>query len=211
MAKKQPKYKWKTISIPVNKINPTPENYKLKTDEGQDRFDKSVDLYGRAGAVIVNAKEKDGSYTLINGNTNVDKAKELGEKYIDASVPNKKLSPKEFKEFAAMFDAIRAGEVDVLRIKEEIGTTADFFKRWNWEPPTKVLKNLAQLEKAQIIPNGKKAKKEVEEAQTRPITLLFVADESEEYIRLAESLYTRFKADNVTDLSLKVLRYVKKH
>lgn len=210
MAKK-PKFTWKVIRIPINKIKPTPNNFKLKTDEGQSMFNTSVDKFGRAGAVIVNAKNSDGTYYLINGNTNIDKAKELGEKTVDASVPNRKLTPKEFEEFAAMFDAIRAGDVDVFRIKEELGKTSDFYKTWGWAPPEKVLKNLAELEKAEIKarPNGKEKVKE--EIVTRPITLLFKSEESEEFIQIGESLYSRFKVDNITDLALKVFKYVKKH
>lgn len=209
---KKPRFTWRVIQIAINKIKPTPNNYKLKTEEGQKQFDTSVSKYGRAGAVIVNAKESGGFYTLINGNTNIEKAKKLGERYVDASVPNKKLSPKEFIEFAAMFDAIRAGEVDVLRIKEELGTTGDFFKTWGWEAPEKVLKNLAALEKAEIRPQAKGAKKEEKkEIAMKHITLLFKTEEGEEFIRIGESLYTRFKVDNITDLALKVFQYVKKH
>ncbi|SRR5258706_1696787 len=208
---KKPKFTWKVIRIPISKIKPTPNNFKLKTDEGQSMFNTSVDKFGRAGAVIVNAKNPDGSYYLINGNTNIDKAKELKETYVDASVPNRKLTPKEFEEFAAMFDAIRAGEVDIFRIKEELGTTSDFYKRWGWTSPEKVLKNLAELEKVEIKgrPNGKKEIKS--EAITRPLTLLFRAEENEEFIQIGESLYARFKVDNITDLALKIMRYVKKH
>jgi hypothetical protein len=110
-----------------------------------------------------------------------------------------------------MFDAIRAGEVDIFRIKEELGTTSDFFKTWGWTPPEKVLKNLAELEKAEIKarPNGKKEVKP--EATTKPLTLLFRAEENAEYIQTGESMYARFKVDNITDLSFKIMRYVKKH
>jgi len=120
--------KWKNVEVLVSLIKPTPNNFKLKTEDGTARFKTSVNEYGLAGAVILNA-----DYTLIDGNTRVEKAKELGHKKIWASMPDRKLSAKEFTEFAAMYDMARAGEVDVLRIKEELGDTASFFKKWGFE------------------------------------------------------------------------------
>lgn len=200
----KPKFTWKTIRVAISKIKPTPNNFKLKTEDGLARFNKSVEKYGRAGAVIINA-----DYTLINGNTNVEKAKELGEKFIDASIPNKKLSSKEFTEFAAMFDFARAGEVDLLRIKEELGTTDSFFKNWGMELPSVALSKLAELEANEKVVNPTGARKipdNVKEVPLKPITLMLTADESTEYIKTGESLYKQYKVDNITDLSFKLMK-----
>lgn len=208
MKQVKPKFIWKTVKVAIAKIKPTPNNFKLKTEAGLARFNHSVAKYGRAGAVILNA-----DYTLINGNTNIEKAKELGEKFVDASMPDKKLSPKEFTEFAAMFDAAAAGEVDYLRIKEELGTSASFFKSWGLEMPGTALAKLAELEKNEKVINPTAARKIAEPAKEitmRPITLIFTPEQSAEYLRLAESLYKAYKVDNVTDLSLKVMRNAKR-
>lgn len=206
MAKLKP-IKWKTVSVPVSKIKPTPNNFKLKTEDGTARFNTSVEKYGLAGAVILNA-----DFTLIDGNNRWQKAKEQGLKNIDASMPDRKLTPKEFTEFAAMYDMARAGEVDVLRIKQELGTTASFFKDWGFEMPKASLDKLAELEKNEAIinPMAKKSKEETKEVETSRITLIFTPEEAREYLQLAESLYAKFKVDNVTDLSLKALRFIKK-
>lgn len=199
---------WSTVSVDISKIKPTPNNFKLKTEDGTARFKTSVEKYGLAGAVILNS-----DYTLIDGNTRWEKAKELGKKKIDASMPDRKLTPKEFTEFAAMYDMARAGEVDVLRIKNELGTSADFFKTWGFELPQKALDKLAELEKNEntINPTATRTKDApVQELATARITLLFTQEEANEYIRIAESLYTKYKVDNVTDLSLKILRVAKK-
>jgi len=199
---------WSVIKIDISKIKPTPNNFKLKTEDGTARFKTSVDSYGLAGAVILNA-----DYTLIDGNTRVEKAKELGIKKIDASMPNRKLTPKEFSEFSAMYDMARAGEVDVLRIKEELGDTAAFFKKWGFDMPQVALAKLAEMEKNEKVINPTAARKiadEAKEIETARITLLFTPPEADEYIKLCESLYKQFKTDNVTDLSLKVMRYVRK-
>jgi hypothetical protein len=199
---------WKVRSVPISKIKPTPNNFKLKTEVGLGRFRHSMQKYGLAGAVILNA-----DFTLIDGNSRIDEAKEYGIKAVDASLPSRKLTPKEFNEFAAMYDFARAGEVDVLRIQEELGTSKDFFKAWGMEMPEKALSKLAEMEKNDKVVNPTQARK-IDEKQreiaTSRIALSFTPEEANEYIRLAESLYARFKVDNVTDLSLKVLRYVKK-
>jgi len=206
--KNKPQIQWSVIKIDISKIKPTPNNFKLKTEDGTARFKTSVDSYGLAGAVILNA-----DYTLIDGNTRVEKAKELGIKKIDASIPNRKLTPKEFSEFSAMYDMARAGEVDVLRIKEELGDTAAFFKKWGFDMPQVALAKLAEMEKNEKVINPTAARKiadEAKEIETARITLLFTPPEADEYIKLCESLYKQFKTDNVTDLSLKVMRYVRK-
>lgn len=42
--------KWKVIEVEIAKIKPTPNNFKLKTEDGTARFKTSVDNYGLAGA-----------------------------------------------------------------------------------------------------------------------------------------------------------------
>jgi hypothetical protein len=205
---KKSNIQWSVIKIDVSKIKPTPNNFKLKTEDGTERFKTSVDTYGLAGAVILNA-----DYTLIDGNTRVEKAKEKGIKKIDASIPNRKLTPKEFADFSAMYDMARAGEVDILRIKEELGTTDDWFKKWGFDLPSVALAKLAEMEKNEKVINptaSRKIAEDAKEVETSRITLLFTPDEAEECLKLAESLYKPFKTDNITDLVLKVLRQVRK-
>lgn len=202
---KQP-INWRTIKVKKSLIKPTPNNFKLKTQEGLARLDTSLERYGMAGSLILN---KD--LTLINGNSRWEKA--LKDKTIilmECSVPDRQLTPKEFTEFAAMFDFAVAGEVDLVRIKEELGTHDSFFKAWGIPIPTKALNKLAELEAKESVinPTQAKAKAGPKEIPTSRITLLFVKEEYEEYLKLAESLYSYFKVDNVTDLSLVVLRRI---
>lgn len=198
---------WKTIRVLTSQIKPTPNNFKLKTEEGLARLETSLERYGMAGSVILN---KD--LTLINGNSRWEKAKTKGIKYLEGSIPDRMLTAKEFTEFAAMFDFAVAGEVDLVRIKEELGTTDSFFKAWNIPIPTKALNKLAELEakEAVINPTQAKAKAGPKEIATSRITLLFVKEEYDEYLRIAEQLYAYFKTDNVTDLSLIALRHLHK-
>lgn len=199
---------WKVVRVPVSKIKPTPNNYKLKTEDGTARFNTSIKKYGLAGAVILNA-----DFTLIDGNTRWEKAKELKEKTIDASMPSRKLTPKEFQEFSAMYDMARAGEVDVLRIKEELGTSKDFFKTWGFELPKTALNKLAELEANEAVVNPTASRKiapEAREIPLRQVNLLFTAEEAEKFLNAAESIYQKFKVDNVTDLCMKLVIAAKK-
>jgi hypothetical protein len=197
--------KWKVIEVEVSKVKPTPGNFKLKTEDGSARFKTSVDNFGLAGSIVINT-----DYVLIDGNTRLEKAKELGHKKIWASIPDRKLTPKEFKTFAAMYDFARAGEVDTKRIAEELGTTESFFKQWGMQIPMEAVKALEQLEQNEnnVTPNAKKAEVKTEANLFRPVTLAFKASEADEFLNLAEKLYAKFKVNNVTDLSLKAFKYL---
>jgi len=197
--------KWKAVEVLISKIKPTPNNFKLKTEIGGVRFKNSVDNFGLAGAVIINS-----DYTIIDGNTRVEKAKELGEKKVWASIPDRKLTPKEFTEFAAMYDFAKAGEVDIERIKDELGTTESFFKSWGVDIPMKAQQKLKEMENAKIEARPSLKKEEqFKELNYKPLTLSFNVKDADEYIALAESLYSKFKVDNVTDLSIAALQFIK--
>lgn len=203
--KKAKQIKWRAVEVLISKIKPTPNNFKLKTEEGLSRFKHSVESYGLAGVVILNT-----DYTLIDGNTRIEKAKELGEKKIWASIPDRKLTPKEFTEFAAMYDFAKAGEVDIERIKDELGSTESFFKSWGIDIPMKAQESLKNLETQKIQPRVKK-EEAFKELNYKPLTLSFNVKDADEYLSIAESLYKHFKTDNLTDLSLLALRYVRKN
>jgi len=204
--KKSKQIKWKAVEVLISKIKPTPNNFKLKTEEGLSRFKHSVESYGLAGVVILNT-----DYTLIDGNTRIEKAKELGEKKVWASIPDRKLTSKEFTEFAAMYDFAKAGEVDIERIKDELGNTESFFKSWGMDIPMKAQQKLKEMENAKIEarPSLKKGEK-FTELNYKPLTLSFNVKDADEYLSIAESLYKHFKTDNLTDLSLLALKFVRK-
>lgn len=198
---------WKVVQVAISKIKPTPNNFKLKTEEGLSRFKHSVEKFGLAGSVIINT-----DFTLIDGNTRLEKAKELNHKKIWAAMPDRKLTPKEFNEFSAMYDMAKAGEVDLDRIKNELGTHEQFFKDWGLELPKEAINKLTEMElnEANIKPRTAKEVQISESNQLARITLLFDKAQAEEYLRIAESLYAKFKVDNITDLSLAALRFIKK-
>ncbi len=197
--------KWRSVEVLISKIKPTPNNFKLKTEVGGLRFKASVDNFGLAGTVIINS-----DYTLIDGNSRVEKAKELGHKKIWVSMPDRKLTPKEFTEFAAMYDFAKAGEVDIERIKDELGNTESFFKSWGMDIPMKAQQKLKEMENAKIEARpALKKEEQFKELNYKPLTLSFNVKDADEYLSIAESLYKHFKTDNLTDLSLLVLKFVR--
>ncbi len=203
---KQANIKWKVIEVELSKIKPTPNNFKLKTEDGTARFNTSVDNYGLAGSVILNL-----DLTLIDGNTRVEQAKKMGMKKIAASIPSRKLTAKEFTEFSAMYDMARAGEVDVKRIKDELGTTASFFKKWGIEIPKVSLNKLAEMEmQDKVINPTAKRDVTVKEISTRQLTLIYTSEEAEFVVNTAESLYSKLKVDNLSDLMIRLVKDAKK-
>jgi hypothetical protein len=203
---KQVSIKWKVIEVELSKIKPTPNNFKLKTEDGSARFKTSVDNYGLAGSVILNL-----DLTLIDGNTRVEEAKRMGMKKIFASIPSRKLTAREFTEFAAMYDMARAGEVDIKRIKDELGTTESFFKKWGIEMPKVSLNKLAELEMQDKVVNPT-AKRDtgIKEIATRQLTLVYTNQEAEEVITMAEAIYSKLKVTNLSDLVYKLIKDAKK-
>ena len=194
------KINWKIKEFLISEIKPTPNNFKIRIEDGAARFEASVKNYGLAGSVIINRDK-----TLIDGNSRLEKAKKMGMKKIWASFPDRQLTAREFTEFAAMIDHARAGEVDLVRIKEELGTTESFFKKWGMPIPKAALKQLAQLEKNESVINPTAKRKiadEIKDIPLRKIELLFTNEQAEEYLRLGESMYSKLKVDNITDFSL---------
>lgn len=133
--------KWKSVQVKVKDIDPTPKNYKIANALGKERLHLSLKKFGLAGNVVLNYGAK-GRWVLIDGNSRLIEAKEKGEKMIWASIPNKALNPKEFKEMSAMFDYAKAGDVDEDAIKQDLGTSKDFFNQWGMQVPASMLDKL---------------------------------------------------------------------
>lgn len=201
---------WKTNDkYPIKNVKPTPNNYKLKTEEGEGMLGTSMKDYGLAGSIVINL---DG--TLINGNSRWKKELDRGAKYISASYPSRMLSPKEFKEFAAIFDHAVAGTVDTKRMVDEMGSHKDFLKKFGIEVTKTALNKLAELEKVDTVKNptqNRKIDPKLQQLETRQLTLVYSNEEAEDVIELAEGLYDKLKVDNLSDLVYKLLKEYKKY
>lgn len=188
---KQSAITWKSKRVAVASVDPTPTNYKIKSDIGKARLDYSLKQYGRAGTIVCNYAPK-GRFVIIDGNSRIEAAKERKEKYVEISVPSRQLTAKEFKEMSAMFDFAKAGEVDVERIEGDLGTSQGFFKSWNLNIPLHLLSNIGKTAKGSVeVAPGKisakktKALQEVKASEMRLVQLSFTEQE-ERLFREAE-------------------------
>jgi len=209
MAKKKSNsIKWVAKMVEVSKIKPTPNNYKIKTDLGKKRLAHSLDKFGLAGTVIVST-----DLFLIDGNSRLEEAKERGEKKIWVSMPDRKLTAKEYHEMSAMYDAAKAGEVDMKRIEQDLGTTEDFYKEWNFNVPTSVLEKLGanskiNVEELRYPENGKGASGKVEDICM--VQLFFSVSQEKEFRKVEEKLMTKWKTKSTTETVLKAFKSLSK-
>jgi 16S rRNA G966 N2-methylase RsmD len=151
---------WESKLVDVAAIAPTPTNYKIKTKLGQERLRESLKAFGLAGNVVCNYAGRFGDtkkLVLIDGNSRREEAVAGGIKKLWVSLPSRALTPKEFKEFSAMIDFAKAGEVDMERIEKDLGTTEAFYDRYKMSVPGKLLEAL-----------GKKAPKFIDETKSKP-------------------------------------------
>lgn len=158
---------WITKEVPVDKIDPTPINYKIKSDLGRERLKLSLKKFGLAGNIVVNYAPK-GRYVVVDGNSRLEQLKERKVKKALVSLPSRKLSEKEFKEMSAMFDFAKAGEVDVDRIEKDLGTTKDFFDRWGLAVPLAVLDSIG---KQSIVAGDFSEEKEAKKEEVKKLVL----------------------------------------
>lgn len=201
--------KWKSKIVEVSKVKPTPNNYKIRTDLGLERLRYSLKTYGLAGTVIVNT-----DLTLIDGNSRWEEAKAKKEKYIEVSMPDRALTKKEFTEMSAIYDFAKAGEVDLERIKGDLGTTEDFYKKLHLEVPLAMLAKIGTGGKA--ITAGAMTSGEVKKLQEvgatsdiRMVQLFFTAKQEAEFRAMEAKLAKRFKSDNTTDTVFKAIKSIK--
>lgn len=214
MSKSESKIKWVSKLVDVAKIKPTPKNYKIKTELGQERLRQSLKQFGLAGNVVINT-----DFTLIDGNSRLEEARAKGEKKIWASLPNRKLTPKEFQEMSAMFDFAKAGEVDIERINQDLGSTEDFYKKWGMTIPLDMAAKMGKSAGRAVAEldypeegSGKKAKGEAsapEVSDIRMVQLFFSEKQEKEFRSIEQKLSAKFKASNTTEFVLKALKSIK--
>lgn len=216
-AGKGKKITWESKKILVAQIQKTPNNYKIATELGKKRLQQSLKMFGLAGNVIVNPEGK-GKYILIDGNSRLEEAIVAKEKFVWASVPNRKLSPEEFKEFSALYDFAKAGEVDMKRIQQDLGTTEEFYKKWNLETPMAVVAKLgkgAQVEEVEYVdetPGASKTKngKVAAVSDVRMVQIFLTVQQEEEFrSNIEPKLMKKFKVDNTTEVIWSALKSIK--
>lgn len=201
--------RWNTYLVNVKDIKPTPNNYKIKTALGKERLKHTLKTYGLAGAVICNWGGKVGdlkNIVLVDGNSRVEEELAAGTKTIEASLPDRPLTPSQYKEFSAMIDFAKAGEVDMDRIEKDLGTTKSFFESYRLEPPPDVLDKLGANAPKGPKPTITTEDKIVVETDERAVTLFFTAKQEAEFRKIEERLKIKLKTTNTSDTVLKALK-----
>jgi len=181
----------------VADVKPTEKNYKIKTDIGKERLQLSLKMFGLAGTVVVNT-----DLTLIDGNSRLIEAKEKGEKKIWVSIPNRRLTPKEFQEMSAMYDFAKAGEIDMERIEQDLGTSEDFYNKWKMSVPMHVLEKMgakAPAGKFDYPEEGKEGEAELPVSDIKMVQLFFNNKQEAEFRKMEEKIKAKFKVTNTTD------------
>lgn len=196
---------WNSVRVLVSKITPTPNNYKIKTELGRERLKLSLKKFGLAGTVVLNS-----DYSLIDGNSRWEEAKLKKEKYIWASMPNRKLSPAEYKEMSALYDFAKAGEVDMDRIHGELGTSADFRKEWALAVPQEILDQIGKGGRVNSTSANGGATKEVPKSDTRIINIIMNPQQEAAILEAEAICAKRFKTDNITDTVMAALIFISK-
>lgn len=207
--------KWKSVQAEVKGILPTPKNYKIKTELGKERLALSLKKFGLAGNCVCNWNGKYGDkkkLVIVDGNSRLEDAKEKKEKLIWVSVPDRKLSPKEFVEMSAMFDFAKAGEVDLERIDSDLGTSDDFFTDWGREVPLALLEKMGSnapvkddLKYPEKKGKGGKAQEQVV-ADIRMVNLFFSDKQEAEFRKMEEVLKKKFKVNSTTETVFKAFQ-----
>lgn len=205
---------WYSVKVLTADIQPTEKNYKIRNALGFERLKESLKLYGLAGNVVCNWKKKVGdirSIMLVDGNSRHEDAITNKETYLWVSVPERKLSPKEFLEMSAMFDMAKAGNVDMERIQGDLGKTKDFYDRWNLVVPKNLLDKLGakkvsdyKAEKAEKKANSK-ALKITDDKNLNDfvmVQLLFSQAQSEEFRELEVKLMAKLKTKSTMETVL---------
>jgi len=208
---------WTPYKVLVANIAPTPDNFKLKTELGMQRLQASLKRFGRAGTAVCNWKKGMGnlkSLVLIDGNSRVEKAKEKGDKYMYVSLPDRKLSPKDFSDMTKIFDYAVAGDVDIDRINKDKGSTKKFFEEFQMEVPLHLLNNIGRKGKHDIVASKLDYPQDVKDAVSSGanivmVNLFFNAKQEAEFRKLEEKLMKRFKTKSTTETVLKSLRHIK--
>lgn len=197
---------WISKEVDPKKVMKTPVNYKIKTKLGEERLKESLRQFGLAGNMVVNYHPtKKGYYILIDGNSRLEQALTKKAQTVWVSLPSRPLSTKEFKLMSAMFDFAKAGEVDVDRIKQDLGATGDFFKAWHMDVNMEAIDKIGKKGKV-VLPKSKAKVSGTEDIGTNStvmINLFYDRKRAEKFHAQNEKLLKKYKMDNISDVVFK--------
>lgn len=204
---------WKSVQAKTEHVQATEKNYKIASDLGKQRLKESVDSFGRAGTVVCNWLGKVGDLTklmLIDGNSRWIDAKEKGEKMLWVSVPDRKLTPAEFKEFSAMFDFAKAGEVDMERIQQDLGTKEEWYAKWGLQVPMGLLDKMGKGAPAIEKLDYPETTEAADVSDIKMVQLFFSDKQEAAFRKMEEKLKKKYRVDSTTDCVFKAFKALTK-
>lgn len=209
---KQKPITWTERKVELALIDPTPKNYKIKSDLGRERLNTSLARFGLAGSIVcVPSPAKKGRFMVVDGNSRLEVMKERKQKHISISVPSRQLSKQEFTEMSALFDFAKAGEVDLEGIEKDLGTKADFFKTWGLNVPLHLMENIGKGSAVVVdAPKGKKAKEAVAQvrgSEMRLVQLTFDEGQERKFRDLEMKLIKKWATKSTMETVLKAMTY----
>jgi ParB family chromosome partitioning protein len=109
--------KWNLKKLQVNELKEWEKNPRLITDKGINDLKKSIDKFGVAEPIVINADN-----TICGGHGRLKVLKELGIKEVDCYIPEKKLTDKQFEELNIRLNKNIAGDWDFETLSDEFET-----------------------------------------------------------------------------------------
>ncbi len=131
---------WEPRKMQLDELKENPGNPKIVNEVGKKRLHKSLEKFGLAGTIVVNA-----DCMIIDGHSRKSDLKAKGITEVWVSMPSRMLTEKEYKEFNAIFDLAKAGDPDLLIIEEVL--TDELMEEWDLNKTEK-----SSIKEVEILP-----------------------------------------------------------
>lgn len=213
---------WTERKVKLSLIDPTPKNYKIKSDLGRERLATSLARFGLAGSIVcVPSPDKRGRFMVVDGNSRLERIKETSKDRvlrsaptISVSLPSRPLTKQEFTEMSALFDFAKAGEVDLEGIEKDLGSKKDFFERWGLNVPLHLLDKVGRASSVAVVQGGAaKGKKAMQEeklvrgSEMRLVQLTFDEAQERKFRELEAKLIKKWGTKSTMETVLKAMQY----
>lgn len=106
---------WEPKKVLLKDLIENPDNPKIITDLGRKRLKKSIERFGFAGMITCNL-----DLSIIDGHSRKKELENSKIKEVWVLMPSKLLTEKEYKDFNALYDVLRAGQPDMPVVEETV-------------------------------------------------------------------------------------------
>jgi hypothetical protein len=106
---------WEPKKVKVSDLKENPNNPKITSEQGRKNLQHSLEKFGLAGTIVCN---KD--LSIIDGHSRKKDLEDNSVTEVWVSVPSRQLTKKEYDEFNAIFDIVKASSPDMEMIEETL-------------------------------------------------------------------------------------------